>query len=159
MKQLVSIVPQEPFYDASRTIRENIMMGSTESVNVEALLDRVKLSELQELLDKKPATLSGGQKQRIAIARVFVKNTPIIILDEPTSALDKETERSIIDIVHEYSKNKTVIWITHNDMHPNIKRIYLESHSRNGNRVYYYGVGCSREANYVIYKARNTLIW
>jgi ATP-binding cassette subfamily C protein CydC len=125
MKQLVSIVPQEPFYDASRTIRENIMMGSTESVNVEALLDRVKLSELQELLDKKPATLSGGQKQRIAIARVFVKNTPIIILDEPTSALDKETERSIVDIVHEYSKNKTVIWITHNDIHPNIKRIYL----------------------------------
>ena len=125
MKQLVSIVPQEPFYDASRTIRENIMMGSTESVNVEALLDRVKLSELRELLDTRPATLSGGQKQRIAIARVFVKNTPIIILDEPTSALDKETEQSIIDVIHNYIKDKTVIWITHNDMYPNIKHIYL----------------------------------
>lgn len=125
MKQLISIVPQEPFYDASRTIRENIMMGSTESVNVEALLDRVKLSELRELLDTRPATLSGGQKQRIAIARVFVKNTPIIILDEPTSALDKETAQSIIDVIHDYIKDKTVIWITHNDIDTNIKRIYL----------------------------------
>jgi ABC-type branched-subunit amino acid transport system ATPase component len=128
IKHYISIVPQEPFYDASRTIRENIMMGSTESINVNTLLDKVKLSELQELIDKKPATLSGGQKQRIAIARIFVQKTPIIILDEPTSALDTETEQNIIDIVHEYSKDKTIIWITHNDIlytHSNIKRIYL----------------------------------
>jgi len=131
MKQLVSIVPQEPFYDASRTIRENIMMGSTtttESVSMDTLLDRVNLSELRELIDKKPAMLSGGQKQRIAIARIFVKTTPIIILDEPTSALDKETEQNMINLIHAYSTDKTVIWITHNDVqyaHTNIKHIYL----------------------------------
>lgn len=126
IRSMISIIPQESFYDGSRTIRENIMTGYTKSFDIAYLLDKVKLTELQNELDTKPVTLSGGQKQRIAIARIFLQNTPIIILDEPTSALDKETERSIIDIVCEYAKDRTVIWITHNDiLHANIKRIYL----------------------------------
>lgn len=57
--------------------------------------------------------LSGGQKQRISIARVFLKNPPILILDEATSALDNESERHIQKSLEELSKNRTTITIAH----------------------------------------------
>ena len=57
--------------------------------------------------------LSGGQKQRISIARVFLKNPPILILDEATSALDNESERWIQKSLAELSKNRTTITIAH----------------------------------------------
>ena len=59
------------------------------------------------------ARLSGGQKQRISIARVFLKNPPILILDEATSALDNESERWIQHSLEELSKNRTTITIAH----------------------------------------------
>ena len=57
--------------------------------------------------------LSGGQKQRISIARVFLKNPPILILDEATSALDNESERHIQMSLEKLSKNRTTITIAH----------------------------------------------
>ena len=57
--------------------------------------------------------LSGGQKQRISIARVFLKNPPILILDEATSALDNESERWIQKSLEELAKNRTTITIAH----------------------------------------------
>ena len=62
---------------------------------------------------KSPNKLSGGQKQRISIARVFLKNPPILILDEATSALDNESERKIQKSLEELSKNRTTITIAH----------------------------------------------
>ena len=59
------------------------------------------------------ARLSGGQKQRISIARVFLKNPPILILDEATSALDNESERHIQKSLEELSRNRTTITIAH----------------------------------------------
>ncbi len=59
------------------------------------------------------ARLSGGQKQRISIARVFLKNPPILILDEATSALDNESERHIQKSLEALSKNRTTITIAH----------------------------------------------
>ena len=75
-----------------------------------AALDRVGLADRVEF---KPTQLSGGQKQRISIARVFLKNPPILILDEATSALDNESERYIQKSLEELAKNRTTITIAH----------------------------------------------
>ena len=73
-------------------------------------LDRVGLLEKAEEPVK---NLSGGQKQRISIARVFLKNPPILILDEATSALDNESERFIQQSLEELAKDRTTITIAH----------------------------------------------
>ena len=73
-------------------------------------LDRVGLLEKSEEPVK---NLSGGQKQRISIARVFLKNPPILILDEATSALDNESERFIQQSLEELAKDRTTITIAH----------------------------------------------
>ena len=86
-------------------------MGEEEAKeNALKLLKRVGL---EEKADAYPASLSGGQKQRISIARVFLKNPPILILDEATSALDNESERWIQQSLEELAKNRTTITIAH----------------------------------------------
>lgn len=62
---------------------------------------------------ERSATLSGGQRQRIAIARVMIRNSPILFLDEPAAALDTESERLVIDTLERLMKGKTVIAIAH----------------------------------------------
>ena len=82
-------------------------------------VNKEHLNELLEILSLKgrenhlPNQLSGGQKQRISIARVFLKNPPILILDEATSALDNESERYIQKSLEELAKNRTTITIAH----------------------------------------------
>ena len=68
---------------------------------------------IEPLLKKYPYEVSGGQKQRISIARVFLKNPPIIILDEATSALDTETEKDIQDALQKLIAGRTTIAIAH----------------------------------------------
>ncbi len=58
--------------------------------------------------------MSGGQKKRIAIARALVKNANILLLDEITSALDCDTEEQILQTIKEISRQKTVLFVTHN---------------------------------------------
>ena len=70
-------------------------------------------SQYDTFVGEHGARLSGGQKQRISIARVFLKNPPILILDEATSALDNESERWIQHSLEELSKNRTTITIAH----------------------------------------------
>ena len=64
-------------------------------------------------INAKPSQLSGGQKQRISIARVFLKNPPIIILDEATSALDNESEYAVAKSLNELAKGRTTLTIAH----------------------------------------------
>ena len=72
-----------------------------------------ELVGIQDHLDYAPHELSGGQKQRISIARVFLKNPPILILDEATSALDNESEQHIQKSLDALSENRTTITIAH----------------------------------------------
>ena len=78
---------------------------------VYAILDEVGLRKFAK---QKVSKLSGGQKQRVAIARVLAKDTPIIVADEPTGNLDVESANHVFELLHEISKNKLVVIVTHN---------------------------------------------
>lgn len=111
-----------------RSVRENILYGKPDATEAE-LLAAVRAAEadlfIEELTDPKGnqgldaqvgergVKLSGGQRQRIAIARVLLKNAPILILDEATSALDSEVEAAIQHGLNRLMENKTVIAIAH----------------------------------------------
>ena len=111
-----------------RSVRENIMFGRPEA-SEEEMIDAARRAEAHEFILKltdsegrrgyeahvgeRGVTLSGGQRQRIAIARVLLKDAPILILDEATSALDSEVESSIQDSLSELMIGKTVIAIAH----------------------------------------------
>lgn len=111
-----------------RSIRDNILFGKPDATE-EQMLEAAKLAHAHEfilpLLDSKGrrgydayvgergVNLSGGQRQRIAIARVLLKNAPILILDEATSALDSGVEASIQQNLHQLMQGKTVIAIAH----------------------------------------------
>ncbi|MCH4890876.1 ATP-binding cassette domain-containing protein [Acidaminobacter sp. JC074] len=95
---------------------DNVILGiSDETQNKKERAKEILLSlGLEESLYKRPDQLSGGQQQRVAIARTIAKNVDIIICDEPTGSLDNDTKKIITDILEELSKEKLVIFITHN---------------------------------------------
>lgn len=78
---------------------------------VKEIIEKVGLSGFEK---KKASKLSGGQKQRVAIARALAKETPIIVADEPTGNLDSQSAAEIIALLHELSKDKLIIIVTHN---------------------------------------------
>ncbi len=122
LRNQIGIVQQDVFLFAG-TIRENIAYGRLEASEAEirdaarrARLDQVIASlpaGLDTVIGERGVKLSGGQKQRLAIARIFLKNPPILILDEATSALDTETERAIQQALAELSKGRTTLVIAH----------------------------------------------
>ncbi|WP_440411427.1 ABC transporter ATP-binding protein [Neorhizobium petrolearium] len=122
LRQQIGIVQQDVFLFGG-TIRENIAygrLGAGEKEIVEAAR-RARLEEmlanlpdgLDTMIGERGVKLSGGQKQRVAIARMFLKNPPILILDEATSALDTETERAIQRSLAELSEGRTTLIIAH----------------------------------------------
>ena len=78
---------------------------------VHEIIDKVGLAGFEK---KKASKLSGGQKQRVAIARALAKETPVIVADEPTGNLDSQSAAEIIQLLHELSKDKLIIIVTHN---------------------------------------------
>lgn len=107
----------------SGTIKENIGYGKPEATD-EEIIEAAQMANIHDYImsledgyetyvGERGVKLSGGQKQRISIARVFLKNPPILILDEATSALDNESERFIQKSLEDLSKNRTTIVIAH----------------------------------------------
>ncbi|MFS8650394.1 MAG: ABC transporter ATP-binding protein [Caldibacillus sp.] len=122
LRSQIGIVQQDVFLFTG-TLRENIAYGKLDATD-EEIWDAVRRAHLEEFVSGLPdgldtqvgergMKLSGGQKQRIAIARMFLKNPPILILDEATSALDTETERLIQQALDELAENRTTLVIAH----------------------------------------------
>jgi ATP-binding cassette subfamily B protein len=118
----IGIVQQDVFLFGG-TVRENIAYGRLDATD-EAIADAAQRAQLDGMISGLPAgydtiigergvKLSGGQKQRLAIARMFLKNPPILILDEATSALDTETEREIQKALSELADGRTTLVIAH----------------------------------------------
>ena len=103
----------------SYTVLENVEMvlllsGADKKAarnRAEEIIEKVGLSSLKKT---KAAKLSGGQKQRVAIARALAKDTPIIVADEPTGNIDQKAAAEIIKLLHDISKDKLVLIVTHN---------------------------------------------
>ncbi|WP_072330902.1 MULTISPECIES: ABC transporter ATP-binding protein [unclassified Paenibacillus] len=122
LRKHIGIVQQDVFLFAG-TIRENIAYGDLNATE-EQIWEAARRASLEELILKLPegmdtvigergVKLSGGQKQRLSIARMFLKNPPILILDEATSALDTETEAAIQKSLAELAIGRTTLVIAH----------------------------------------------
>jgi len=122
LRSQIGIVQQDVFLFTG-TIKENIGYGKLDATD-EEIIEAAKKAHLEEFIAALPygyqtqigergLKLSGGQKQRLAIARMFLKNPPILILDEATSALDTETERIIQQSLAELAENRTTLVIAH----------------------------------------------
>lgn len=118
----IGFLNQKPYLFAT-TVANNIRLGnqSASEQDIQKVIEQVKLDHYIELLPNGMNTqmeetgqrFSGGERQRIALARIILKNTPIVILDEPTVGLDPATERDLLATMFATLKNKTVIMITH----------------------------------------------
>ena len=122
LRNQIGIVQQDVYLFCG-TIRENIAYGKP-SATMEEIVEAAKKANIHDFIESLPdgydsfvgergTRLSGGQKQRISIARVFLKNPPVLILDEATSALDNESERRIQKSLEELAANRTTITIAH----------------------------------------------
>jgi len=122
LRQQISIVPQEPVL-FSTTVADNIAYGRT-SATREEIIDAAKQAEAHEFITamtqgydtpigERGVLLSGGQRQRLALARAFLKNSPVLILDEPTAALDAEAEAAVLRALERLRKNRTVLVVAH----------------------------------------------
>lgn len=122
LRENIGIVQQD-VYLFSGTVKDNIGYGKSDATDKE-IIEAAKLAGAYEFIKSLPngfdtyvgergVKLSGGQKQRISIARVFLKNPPILILDEATSALDNKSEIVVQDSIEKLSKGRTTITIAH----------------------------------------------
>ena len=122
LRSHIGIVQQDVFLFTG-TLRENIAYGKLDATD-EEIAEAARRAHLEGFIESLPLgyetpvgerglKLSGGQKQRIAIARMFLKNPPILILDEATSALDTETEMIIQKALAELAQNRTTLVIAH----------------------------------------------
>ena len=127
LREKISMVTQDTSL-MHRSVRDNIIYGRTDATE-EEVIAAAKQAEAHEFIltlsdsqgrtgydahvGERGVKLSGGQRQRIAIARVLLKDAPILILDEATSALDSEVEAAIQDCLNSVMENKTVLAIAH----------------------------------------------
>lgn len=122
LRQHIGIVQQDVYLFAG-TVAQNLRYGKPDA-SLDEIIESAKLAHAHDFIMALPdgydteigergVKLSGGQKQRLSIARVFLKNPPILIFDEATSALDNESERSVQDSLHRLARNRTMLVIAH----------------------------------------------
>lgn len=122
LRKNIGVVAQDVFLFTG-TIKDNIIIGKSDATD-EEIIDACKKAKIHDFINSLPeryntyigergVKLSGGQKQRVSIARIFLKNPPIMILDEATSALDNVTEREIQESLEDLSKNRTNLVVAH----------------------------------------------
>ena len=122
LRENIGVVAQD-VYLFSGSVRENIAYGKTDATDAQ-IEEAAKLAGAHEFISGLPdgydtyvgergVKLSGGQKQRISIARLFLKNPPILILDEATSALDNESEKLVQESLEKLAKGRTTFTIAH----------------------------------------------
>ena len=119
---IISVLNQNPhLFDT--TLRNNVLLGS-ENAGDKELNEAINLAQLSDLVQKLPEGLdtfmqetgqrfSGGERQRVALARILLKDTPVVILDEPNASLDPRTEKELLQTIFTALEGKSVIWITH----------------------------------------------
>ncbi len=122
LRQNIGIVQQDVFL-FSDSVRENIAYGRPDASEekIREAANRAQahdfIADLPEGYDtavgERGVKLSGGQKQRISIARIFLKNPPILVLDEATSALDNETEQQVREALDSLAEHRTTIVVAH----------------------------------------------
>ena len=124
LRQNISLVSQETMI-YNDTFNNNISLGKLNATKRE-IIKAAKLANIHDfiisqengydtVIGEAGSNLSGGQKQRISIARAFLKNSKILLLDEVTSALDSKTSKNILKSINQLIKNKTCIYISHDD--------------------------------------------
>ena len=122
LRDNIGVVAQD-VYLFSGSVRENIAYGKVAATD-EEIIEAAKLAGAHEFISELPegydtyvgergVKLSGGQKQRISIARLFLKNPPILILDEATSALDNESEKLVQESLEKLARGRTTFTIAH----------------------------------------------
>jgi ATP-binding cassette subfamily B protein len=122
LRQNIGIVQQDVYLFAG-TVAENLRYGKLDA-SIDEIIEAAKMAHAHDFIMALPngydteigergVKLSGGQKQRLSIARVFLKNPPILIFDEATSALDNESERAVQESLHRLARNRTTLVIAH----------------------------------------------
>jgi len=122
LRQNIGIVQQDVYLFAG-TVAENLRYGKPDA-SIDEIIEAAKVAHAHDFIMALPngydteigergVKLSGGQKQRISIARVFLKNPPILIFDEATSALDNESERAVQESLHHLARDRTTLVIAH----------------------------------------------
>ncbi len=138
LRQNISLVSQETMI-YNDTFHNNISLGKLNATKPE-IIKAAKLANIHDFITSQEngydtvigeagSNLSGGQKQRISIARAFLKNSKILLLDEVTSALDSKTSKNILKSINQLIKNKTCIYISHDDyeINKNSQKLIISS--------------------------------